>query len=618
MSGMPHDEARAYLDSYLAEKSDQGMAVLIAGHWGAGKTRFVGKYFAERKERLARIRGGKQPPDYLYASFFGAPDESSISEQFLSQLYPSLNSKLGKVLGTAAFRLGSALLSSTTKLEELVETSDVDALREWAAQPRGRVVVFDDLERAGIGVERALALINGYVERDGMRVVVIANEDEIDDGKYKIWKEKVIGKTLGICADADEVINSVGAGLPSGIVKNYVVRNVSKIAEVVRASTYPNFRSVKNLVWDAHRVASALDESLVTREGVVESLVLFSVGIGAELRAGKLTSMEVREFGQLYFPVSKGGEESRRKEIQGIYAKYANLGCTDSLVPPDFLVSLWESGELRIHGVTEALTSNPQVVGEGATPAWRRLWSLWDMSQSSYERAKQDALDLLERSEVTNEGELLHILGVALQVERFGAEFFPGETALDWLSSYLQREEVRSKLRGTSIYDRMGSSTSHAGFGYMCKDLAAFKKAQGMLKAALMEIDERKKSEFISVYVEQLRGGDYESISLSGPWNEKIPYGPWLHLVDPCVFTSVVIQDGRLSRHLCGRLVARYESDVYGKLNREWEWLRSVKVACGSAISALHEPHRTICRQQLVYFQKGVREAVAQARRRGG
>lgn len=618
MSGMPHDEAKAYLDSYLAQKSDQGMAVLIAGHWGAGKTRFVRTYFEERKKRFSRSRGAKQPPDYLYASFFGAPDEAAISDQFLSQLYPSLNSNLGKVLGTAAFRVGSALLSKVAATDGLVEPSDVGVLREWSAQPRGRVVVFDDLERAGIGVERALALINGYVERDGIRVVVIANESEIHDEKYMVWKEKVIGKTLVICADADEVVTSVGNGLPSGIVKNYVLSNVSKVSEVVRASTYPNFRSVKNLISDAHRVASGLEKSLVVRAGVVESLVLFSVGIGAELRAGKLAAAEVSERAQMYIYLPKGSEDPRPKEVREIYAKYADLGATESLISPDFLISLWETGELRTREIEKSLASNPRVVGEEATPAWRRLWSLWDLSQSSFERAKRDALEQVERSEVTIEGELLHIVGSALQVEKYGAEFFPGEKVIDWLSSYLRREQVRSNLRGTSIYERIGSGTSYAGLGYAGKDLPEFKIAREMLAAALSEIDDRRKVESLADYLGQLRDGDYESISLSGSWNENLPYGPWLHLVDPILFVPIVLNDGRLNYQLGGRLVARYESDAHSRLRKEWEWLWRVRVACRKEIAGLHEPHQTICRQQFASIQKRICQAVREARKRYG
>lgn len=616
MSGMPHNEAKAYLDSYLARKSDQGMAVLIGGHWGAGKTRFVTAYFEERRNRLSKNLGARQPPDYLYASFFGAPDEAAVADQFLSQLYPSLNSKLGKVLGTAAFRIGSALLSTTTQMEGALESSDVNALREWAAHPRGRIVVFDDLERAGIGVERALALINGYVERDGIRVVVIANESEIGCEKYKAWKEKVIGKTLLICADADEVVRSIGVELDSGMVKNYLLSNVSKVSEVVRSSTYPNYRSVKNLIADAHRVASHLDQRLAAGPEVVESLVLFSVGIGAEFRAGKLTSRDIEDQTQFYFSVPKEADDSRLKEVREIYSKYTNIGASACVIPPGFLIALWDTGELKQREIGEALASDPRVVGDGATPAWRRLWSLWDLSQSSYERARRDAIELLERSEVTVEGELLHIVGAALQVENYGAEFFPSERVLEWLALYLRRGQVRSKLNGTSIYRRVGSNTSYAGLGYLSKDLPSFKEAKRLIKAALSEIDEERKVARLDEYLDRLRDGDYESISLSGHWNEKVPHGSWLHLVDPAEFASILIDDGRVSHHLCARLISRYESDGNATLSNEWVWLRKVKAVCGRTIASIDEPHRTICRIHLLSAQSNIRAAIGQSKER--
>lgn len=616
MPGIPHHEAKAYLNSYLDRKSDQGMAVLIGGHWGAGKTRFVTAYFDERRNRLSKNLGARQPPDYLYASFFGAPDEAAVADQFLSQLYPSLNSKLGKVLGTAAFRLGSALFNAAAQAEVTLESSDVNALREWAAHPRDRIVVFDDLERAGIGVERALALINGYVERDGIRVVVIANESEIRCEKYKAWKEKVVGKTLLICADADEVLHSIGVELDSGIVKNYLLSNISKVSEVVRSSTYPNFRSVRNLIVDAHRITSHLDRRLAALPGVVESLILFSVGIGAEFRAGKLTAAEILDQAQVYFSAPKEADGSRLGEVREIYSKYTNIGASVCLVPPDFLIALWDTGELKQREITEALATNPRVVGESATPAWRRLWSLWDLSQSSYERAKGDALELLERSEVTVEGELLHILSAALLVESYGAEFFPKQRAIEWLALYLQREKVRSKLNGTSIYHRVGSNTAHLGLGYAGKDLAAFKEAKRLITTTLREIDEERKVEGLNKYLDRLRHGDYESISLSGQWNETVPYGSWLHLVDPTEFAAILIDDGRVAHHLCARLISRYETDGNGTLSKEWAWLRQVKAVCGRKIASIDEPHRTICWIHLLSSQRNIRAAIGEAKER--
>lgn len=616
MSGMPHNEAKEYLDSYLARKSDQGMAVLIDGHWGAGKTHFVKTYFKDRKIRLSKNRGKKQRPDYLYASFFGAPDEAAVADQFLSQLYPSLNSKLGKVLGTAAFRIGSTLFEAASKVNSPVEPGDVDALRAWAAQPMNRIVVFDDLERSGLGVERSLALINGYVERDGIRVIVIANASEIDSVKYSAWKEKVIGKSLFICADADEVVESIARELPSGSVKNYLVNKGGKIAEVARASNYPNYRSVKNLIADVHRIVSNLPESLAANPVVIESLVLFSAGIGAEFRAGKLTAEEIINQSQIYFGGVKSPNELRLKQVREIYAKYQGFGAAESHVPTKCMIALWETGELQHREISEALMSDPRVVGEAATPAWRRLWSMWDLGRVSYESARREALELLERGAVTIEGELLHIVGAALQVEDYGAEFFPNQRALDWLRLYLERAEVRSNLIGTSIYWRVGSNTAHAGLGYTGQDLPAFAEARQLVTAALLEMEEERNSERLNDYLGRLRSGEYEIINVSGAWDGATPYGAWLHLIEPSVFVSILINDCRVVRELNSRLQARYSSDHEGKFRREWVWLIHVRKLGENLVAEMVQPHRAMSEGYLKVAQTNIRDALRQAWRR--
>ncbi|KRG63376.1 hypothetical protein ABB26_12520 [Stenotrophomonas humi] len=616
MSGIPHKEAKDYLESYLARKSDQGMAVLIGGHWGAGKTRFVTAFLEKRRERISKSRGQEQAPDYLYASFFGAPDEAAVADQFLSQLYPALNSKLGKVLGTAAFRMGSALFESTSQIKSPVESSDMVAVRDWAAHPRERIVVFDDLERAGMGVEKALALINGYVERDGIRAIVIANESEIRSQGYMAWKEKVVGKTFSVCADAEEVIKSITDDLPSGKVKNYLLSHGAKVAEVVRASTYPNYRSVKNLIADIDRLVSGSDNGLAGYPLVIESLVLFSVGIGAEFRAAKLTASEILEKAGLHYQVGKSANDPRVVEVQAIYAKYSNLGSAECIVPVNFLIALWQNGELQLDAINEAVMTNPRVVGEAATPPWRRLWAMWDLGQSSYERAKREALEAFKHNAVTLEGELLHIVGAALQVESYGGEFFPNERTLAWLDSYLRRDEVRSKLTGTSIYDRSESSSAYEGLGYTGAELPVFAEAQKLVTATLWELDEERKLEKLGEYIERLRQRDYEPISLSGNWDQSLPYGPWLHLVDPAVFVSVLMDDGQVVRQLALRMMSRYESDGLGELRKEWVWLGQVRNLCRPMIAKLDEPHRTIGLRRLVVARQRIGRSIKHARSR--
>ena len=109
-----------------------------------------------------------------------------------------------------AATFGKAVLKAATRIdldgdgkEEITVTSnipDVD-LSEYFKTPSECLLIFDDLERCSMNVSDVLGYITAFVEHEGFKAIIVANEDDVlkrDDKRYAEIKEKLIGQTLSI------------------------------------------------------------------------------------------------------------------------------------------------------------------------------------------------------------------------------------------------------------------------------------------------------------------------------------------------------------------------------------------------------------------------------------
>ncbi len=192
--------------AYCDFPHSQRYAIMIDGAWGSGKT-FL---WAKIKDHILQrgLNDGKNKP--LYISLYGVKDSDEVSDLLFQQMHP--------VLGSKSARLAGALLKGALKTAIKIDFDDV-YLKDTTLNLQGpdirasdltgeaqeRVIVFDDFERARMSPIEVLGYINPLVEHDGCKVIILANEAEIKDDidEYKIKKEKTIGQTLRVTADAE-------------------------------------------------------------------------------------------------------------------------------------------------------------------------------------------------------------------------------------------------------------------------------------------------------------------------------------------------------------------------------------------------------------------------------
>ena len=150
-------------------------AVLIDGEWGAGKTFFVKeKLLMKMKEELAEKR-------IYYISLYGV----SSSGQIMDEIYSSMVEEIiDKNLGEKTGQIVEKGITFTSKLitagmkyfnvdtKELPKLSDVKELKDV-------IIIFDDVERCELEINQTLGIINNLVEHNDIKVILIANQNEI-------------------------------------------------------------------------------------------------------------------------------------------------------------------------------------------------------------------------------------------------------------------------------------------------------------------------------------------------------------------------------------------------------------------------------------------------------
>lgn len=192
------DVVKGFLDNQLYNS-----ALLIDGKWGTGKTYFL------KTTLIPKIKehGPKRP---LYVSLNGINSIEEIKNQitvsFITEMArgdgdeTSLRKKVNQdniqKLGTF-LRVGKSVLNKFIDIDSMkINIGDYLDFSKF-------VLIFDDLERCACPINEVMGYLNNFVEHQGTKVILIANENEICGGydkeerdKYDKIKEKLVGHTI--------------------------------------------------------------------------------------------------------------------------------------------------------------------------------------------------------------------------------------------------------------------------------------------------------------------------------------------------------------------------------------------------------------------------------------
>ena len=177
---------------HYIEDQSYNYAVMIDGEWGCGKTFYV------KNELMGAIERHEEkttaPRKVKYFSLYGCNNVKDIIEDLTWSLVAELP---GKMRGKKTRKKEEAkkidkkkeakkiIVGRIFKKSLGVLYRQIPFNEEWFAvfsdwlQTCSFVLVFDDLERCNCPIEEIFGFINGLVEHDGTKVILVANEKEL-------------------------------------------------------------------------------------------------------------------------------------------------------------------------------------------------------------------------------------------------------------------------------------------------------------------------------------------------------------------------------------------------------------------------------------------------------
>jgi hypothetical protein len=195
----------------------------IDAPWGAGKTHFIRAYL-ERTCGPVEGPGEADPgPRHVLVSLFGANSVADLESQVATQLFTGREQIAGHPISFVVAAAASYINFGQGAQEEF-DRQGLRLLSDRLTRLRegGGIIVFDDVERTRMPLRDALGYINRFVEHEGFKVVLVTNEaalaredasdgDEANLKDLRLFKEKLVGRTLALSPEPDETYDAFAA-----------------------------------------------------------------------------------------------------------------------------------------------------------------------------------------------------------------------------------------------------------------------------------------------------------------------------------------------------------------------------------------------------------------------
>ena len=171
------------------EDSSYDYAVLIDEEWGCGKTYYIKNSLI--KDIVSHEGEKENGRKVKYISLYGCKSVQDIQENLVWSVAEEAIDKLKdnakpENKGTIS-KISNNVLLSSRKIGNAVmkkfapEADTYSIVSDWLIM-NNYIFVFDDLERCDCPINEVFGLINGLVEHEGTKVILVANEKEISQG----------------------------------------------------------------------------------------------------------------------------------------------------------------------------------------------------------------------------------------------------------------------------------------------------------------------------------------------------------------------------------------------------------------------------------------------------
>ncbi len=390
-----------YLDYYVDLPQAPHYAVMLTGPWGIGKSFNIKRY-------LVSVRGrGKK---VAYISLHGAKSTDDIALSLMAALVPGQDNNLvslGVQIGRALLRMPGGNGVATTR---------------WIPKSFCDLLVLDDLERALISPVEVLGFVNSFIEHEDRRVVIVANESEIQDKEnYKRVREKVIGMTFELAEETNAALAHFIASIGDQATREFLKCETESVLQIFDQSKTQNLRLLDQSLQSWERIFKIITPALKKKHvGIAAAFKLFLV-LSLEVRSGRLGRQDLaRRVDQIVAGHMKKRESGDKvgTPLSAAQDRYDRICLHDSVLSDEVLEQVLCDGRIDVSAINKALSVNELFVAPDEEPNWRKVWHGFLRDSSEFEPAfAAMEKEFLDRK-FDDPGIVLHVLGLRL----WGAE----------------------------------------------------------------------------------------------------------------------------------------------------------------------------------------------------
>ncbi len=553
-----------YLKWYVSLVKSPGFAVLIKGAWGCGKS-FLVRQFLKSQEPL--------DIKHLYVSLYGLSTTSQIDDRIFEQLHPLLASKPARIVGNV-FRSVARVtigvdINGDNKSDGSVNANvpDID-LASILNNAKGRVLVFDDLERSNIEASEVLGYINYFVEQHGSKCIVIANDNEVGSteeskAKYRRIKEKLIGQELFVHPNLGDAFSAFIEEMQSPEAKALLKENITLAMEVFDISGIQNLRSMRQAFLGLDRLLPVLAKQYRENKEFRNDLLKTYLAFSLETQSGNLRPQDIPNL----MEASANNADDEESPLAKIIKKYRTIDLTEPLFGGKQWEHILSDGWIQ-KGALNNWLSLSSYAKPTDTPDWVQLWHFMDLTQEQFQALEKAVWNKFEAGEYKSIHDNLHVAGMML--------FFASEHLIDRSLESIKKtakEKIQSVMTMEYVVQTVDpneqdiSQDERSGLSYLGNTTEGFSNCLSLAR----QLAQEKWRGYLPQLGKELVGvmkadGNAFRAAIAPLGNKPQQYSrfPALINVDPMEFINVIMSKTPKERWAIGRAL----SERYANMSR--------------------------------------------------
>ncbi len=280
---MTTNEYNGYIKNYLENDKTQS-AIMLTAPWGTGKSYYI-------RNDLSRFLE-ENKLSYAIVSAYGLSSIADINKELFLEIKFQKTKRqckwlatFGKTIATGAVGIGKTLLKNIAHIDIDFYLSEPNYKKLYdLVNLKDKLIIFEDIERSSVDIIEFLGYVNSLVEQDGVKVLLVANEQEF---------LKITDSDSQLSNQRDK--NKEPSYTPRSI--EYLRKKEKTISDTIIFETDKKeaLRSIIKLFF-----ADNLSETLITEENIVDIINVTSVVKSDNLRAVMFACQKTSDIIKIY------------------------------------------------------------------------------------------------------------------------------------------------------------------------------------------------------------------------------------------------------------------------------------------------------------------------------